>query len=179
MGNQIGLIKSGKEVQTLALSNQQTDALLMPLVLAGTAIAANDWQKALITYLAWKDQSVFGIGTVGFAINDMPWTVENLEEEKRFMLEVAGAVKMKSGWKRLGFEFSQGNLQQLFSNVDKFASMVEALEAKDISQGQEVQERRQSSSINHGLCDQHGTFKHEYGCLICHHIDGYKAGDRA
>lgn len=54
------------------------------LVISGSILAGTNREKELIIWLAQRDQSVVGIGTVGFDIDEMPWTVNSFASEKDF-----------------------------------------------------------------------------------------------
>ncbi|MDE6728657.1 MAG: hypothetical protein K2J80_12080, partial [Oscillospiraceae bacterium] len=61
---------------SLKMSNGLTAVFIDVITLAGSRIAQTVDEKRLIVWLAEKDQSVVGIGTVGFDIREMPWNTE-------------------------------------------------------------------------------------------------------
>ena len=58
MGNRIGLPRTGADIY---LSNMGTAALLIMLVLSGTAIARTEGEKNLVVFLAERDQTYRGL----------------------------------------------------------------------------------------------------------------------
>jgi len=84
MGNCIDLYE-GMEKDGISMSNGTTSVVISILVLAGSRLAISERQKELIVWLAYQDQSVRGIGTVGFYMNEIPWSKDCFEEEKQFL----------------------------------------------------------------------------------------------
>ena len=53
--------------------------------MSGSKIAQSDCERNLIIWLMEKDQSIVGLGTVGFDIMEMPWKKQSFEEQRLFM----------------------------------------------------------------------------------------------
>jgi len=67
MGNTISLpVKFNDVVEPISMSNGLTSVFIEVLVISGSILANTDREKELIIWLAQRDQSVVGIGTVGF-----------------------------------------------------------------------------------------------------------------
>lgn len=60
--------------------------------------------REMTIWLAQQDQSIVGIGTVGFDIDEMPWTIDTFEEEKDFMLRMISNAIKGTGWGKLSYE---------------------------------------------------------------------------
>src|SRR4051794_11236394 len=88
----------------LKMSNGLTAAFIDALVLAGSALAATERAKELIVWLAGHDQSISGLGIVGFDISDIPWTVAGFASERAFLLRVIEAAQSGLGWDRLDYQ---------------------------------------------------------------------------
>lgn len=56
----------------------------------------------MIVYLGNKQQTIVGIGTVGFEIVEMPWQINTFSEDNKFMLKVVSNAKRLLLEKRLG-----------------------------------------------------------------------------
>ena len=81
----------------LHIQNGSTSMLINILCLSGGRLAETESQKRLMVFLAEKNQSVVGIGNVGFNIVDMPWDRRSFHEDKAFMLRVIEGAKNKLG----------------------------------------------------------------------------------
>jgi len=71
MGNTITLCDNCDEkvVESLSMSNGATNVFLDVLALSGSDLAVTARENEFIVWLNQRDQSVVGIGTVGFSIS--------------------------------------------------------------------------------------------------------------
>lgn len=90
MGNVIYL-EGQPEHTALSMSNGLTDTLISALLLSGSQLAKTDQEKRLIVWLAEKDQSAVGMGTVGFSVLDMPWDRNTFEQDRSFLRRTSRA----------------------------------------------------------------------------------------
>ena len=97
MGNVIYL-EGQPEHTALSMGNGLTDTLISALLLSGSQLAKTDHEKRLIVWLAEKDQSAVGMGTVGFSVLDMPWDRNTLEQNRSFLRRTVEQAKMRRGW---------------------------------------------------------------------------------
>lgn len=153
----------------LKMSNGLTAVFIDVMTLAGSRIAQTVDEKRLVVWLAEKDQSVVGIGTVGFDIREMPWNTERFEENKRFMLEVTEAAKNRTGWDKLGY---QPNEKLLFPELEKFAEMISRLTAENVDENASKEWLNSAESDDPVICGFPKCEKHEtlltcFGCHIC------------
>ena len=72
MANTIGINPQSCGRELLQMSNGLTDVFVNVLVLSGSALARTVSEKRLIVWLAEKDQSRMGAGTVDFDLWEMP-----------------------------------------------------------------------------------------------------------
>lgn len=84
----------------------------------------------MIVWVLEKNQSVVGIGTVGFNICDMPWDPEKLEEDKKFIISVLNGIRNRMGWETIDYSPNQ---EMLKSCIDKFESLVLKMTKNDIN----------------------------------------------
>ncbi len=153
----------------LKMSNGLTAVFIDVMTLAGSRLAQTVDEKRLIVWLAEKDQSAVGIGTVGFDIREIPWNTERFEENKRFMLKVIEAAESRTGWDKLGY---QPNEELLLPALKKFAEMISQMTAEDVD---ENETREWFAAAEHDApvlcgfpkCPKHGTLLSCFGCLIC------------
>lgn len=78
MANTISLPKELNDiVEPIGMSNGLTSVFIEVLAISGSILAKTNREKEMIIWLAQRDQSVVGIGTVGFDIDEMPWTIDS------------------------------------------------------------------------------------------------------
>lgn len=151
------------------MSNGLTDVFIDVLILAGSRLAETVDEKRLIVWLAEKDQSKVGMGTVGFDIREMPWNIEHFEESRRFMMKTIELAENKTDWDKLDYA---PNEELLFPVLNKFSGMLSKLSAKDIIQnalGEWLGAADKDDPVFLGFpkCVKHGTLLSCYGCHLC------------
>ncbi len=164
------LISSGEVGDDcIQLSNGLTSVFIDVLTLSGSKLAQNDDEKRLIVWLAEKDQSAVGIGTVGFDISEMPWNIKRFDECKRFMMKTIEAAENRTGWDKLDYQPSE---ELLFPNLKKFAEMIGKLTVNDVYPNA-LEDWRNSAEnddpILNGFpkCPKHEVLMTYLGCLFC------------
>ena len=128
MGNVIYL-EGQPEHTALSMSNGLTDTLISALLLNGSQLAKTDHEKRLIVWLAEKDQSAVGMGTVGFSVLDMPWDRNTLEQNRSFLRRTVEQAKMRRGWELLDYQPSE---ELLLPSLEKFLFLIAQLKQADI-----------------------------------------------
>lgn len=164
MGNIISLNSN-----TISMSNGLTDVFIDVLILAGSRLAETVDEKRLIVWLAEKDQSKVGMGTVGFDIREMPWNIERFEESRRFMMKTIELAESRTDWDKLNYA---PNEKLLFPALNKFSEMISEVVAKDIIQnalGDWLGAADKDDPVFLGFpkCGKHGTLLSCYGCHLC------------
>lgn len=154
---------------SLKMSSGLTAVFIDVMTLAGSRLAQTVDEKFLIVWLAENDQSVVGIGTVGFDIREMPWNTERFEENKRFMLKVIEAAGNRTDWDKLGY---QPNEELLVPVLEKFAEMILRLSVKYVSPnalGEWIMDIDSDDHVICGFpkCPKHGILLTCFGCHIC------------
>ncbi len=172
MGNVISMPEAQEDAApSLSLSNGLTSVFLEVLVLSGSRIANTDREKELIIWLAQRDQSVVGIGTVGFSLEEMPWTADNFAHEKAFMTRTIQGAIQETGWEKLGYtpnkEMVVGRLKDFQLMIDVFQA--EYLDPSHYLEWAEVDEDDESPTIPRGypMCSKHAVYLSCHGCLLC------------
>lgn len=107
------------------MSNGSTSVFIELLLLAGTDLATNLWEKELMVWLAENDQTFRSIGCVGFDVSEMGWTKENFALEKEFVIKVIDSVLNKTNWNKLNYTPHEGIALE---NFDKFKNMIQNYE---------------------------------------------------
>jgi len=113
---------------SLKMNNGLTSVVLSVLALSGSALARTEREKDLVTWLATRDQAIYGIGTVGFDLSEIPWTHEQFEAEKHFVLKMIDAARTKLHWELLSY---QPHEEWVMQRLEKLAGMIEHFK-KDI-----------------------------------------------
>lgn len=154
---------------SLKMSNGLTAVFIDVLTLAGTRVAQTEDEKRFIVWLAEKDQSVVGMGTVGFDIREMPWNTERFEENKRFLLNVIEAAENRTDWEKLGY---QPNEELLIPALKKIAEMISQMTAADtdVNAAREwlaAAEADDPVLCGYPRCEKHETLLTCFGCLFC------------
>lgn len=80
----------------LQMSNGLTSIILDVLVIAGSDLAT-EWEKKIVYWLALHDQSLNGIGCVGFDIEEMGWERDDFDTQKRFILAIIDSALGRHG----------------------------------------------------------------------------------
>lgn len=172
MGNTISLPEELKNiVEPLHMSNGLTSVFLEVLVLSGSILAQTNREKELMIWLAQQDQAIVGIGTVGFDIDAMMWTIDNFEAEKDFMLRVIQSAMEGLGWEQLDYEPNQDMILQALTT---FKEMILVFQQKHVNidhylEWSEVEDDEESPTIPVGYpqCETHGVYLSCFGCMIC------------
>jgi hypothetical protein len=152
------------------MSNGATSVFISVLVISGSLIAKTEREKELIIWLAEHDQSVRGVGTVGFSINDLPWTKNGFKDEKSFLLEVIEASKLKTGWNILEYE---PNEEIIFRFLDNFYKMISGFNEDCINEEKYTDwiklwnDPNMRMPIKFSKCPVHKTYLSWAGCIIC------------
>ncbi|MDE6580020.1 MAG: hypothetical protein K2K41_05755 [Ruminiclostridium sp.] len=160
---------AGNDSECVRINNGLTDVFINVLDLSGSNLAQTAEEKRLIVWLAEKDQSKVGMGTVGFDVCEMPWNIEAFKENKTFLLNVIEGAKNKSGWELLEYT---PNEELLFPCLDMFAQLISKIGADNIKPEalKEWLEAATSSDpvlLGFPQCPKHGALLSCFGCQIC------------
>lgn len=151
------------------MSNGGTSMFINILCLSGGRLAETESEKRLMVYLAEKNQSVCGIGTVGFDITDMPWKRNTFDDDKAFMLRVIEGAANKLGWETLDYEPDEEAAEEY---LDAFRKLAERMTADDITESlltEWLSDADENDPVRCGFpkCRIHNTYISVYGCQVC------------
>lgn len=154
---------------TISMSNGLTSVFIDVLTLAGSRLAQTVDEKRFIVWLAEKDQSKVGMGTVGFDSREMPWNTEHFEENKHFIRKVIEAAENKTDWDKLDYQPSE---ELLFPALKKFGEMIGKLTVNDVYPNaltEWVNSAEKDDPILNGFpkCEKHGALLSCFGCHLC------------
>ena len=159
MGNLITNNKAPGEPY-LKLSNGSTAVLISVLLLSGSDMARDDWERSLVTWLGEHDQSIFGRGVVGFDLDQIAWESGRFAEQQAFVLAIIDRAIERHRWELLDYDppFVQDQLRVLRSLVEQYqVEFVEGLRQWNWRARPERFEK----------CPIHQVYMHAYGCAIC------------
>jgi len=146
----------------LRLSNGGMSVVITILSLAGSHLAKKTCEVDLVTWLASRDQSVFGVGVVGFDLAELPWSKkeETFIRQKDFLLKVVERVGSKEDLYQLDYDppYIDEYVETLFVLVNSFSF-------------HNVSDEKPSWWLppdkQHKKCEKHGVYMHANGCVVC------------
>jgi len=73
--------------KNIQMSNGLRTVLISVLCLAGRDMADTNEKRDILIWLAQRDQSIFGLGIVGFDITEVCWSIDYFDEQKAFLIK--------------------------------------------------------------------------------------------
>lgn len=159
----------GANSGSFMMSNGLTDVFINVLVLSGSRLAKTDGEKRLIVWLAERDQSRVGMGTVGFELGEMPWNAGQFDGCKAFLLNTIRGAEHRLGWETLDYS---PNEEMIFPVLKKFYELVYSFWAEDIKPGgleEWLSAAEDYDPVRRGFpkCEKHGVLLSCFGCQVC------------
>lgn len=159
-----------KDPETLGMSNGLTSVFINVLGLSGSRLAVKDYEKNLIIFLLEKDQTMVGIGTVGFDICEMPWNIDVFKEQKQFLFHVIDDVLLKNGWNQLSYT---PNYDMVTNSMEGFRKLLQKIQIEDIDnegvkEWMEYFEEERKGTDKYPVCEIHNVLLTCFGCQVCH-----------
>lgn len=156
------------------LSNGETSVLLSALVLAGSHLAQDDWERRLVMWFATRDQSIVGGGTVGFDLSHFSWREAHFARQKAFVLSMIDLALRRHGWDRLGYA-----PPQVEDSLLRLRTLVSGFEQRHIGSGPPRSWPWHDERTEFPRCAEHdvvlGFFE---TCLLCNDkVEAAKASD--
>ncbi|WP_236339535.1 hypothetical protein [Paenibacillus plantiphilus] len=156
------------------MSNGLTSVFIDVIVLSGSVLASTNREKEFIIWLAQRDQSVVGIGTVGFSLDELPWCPEQFVSNQQFLLRTINGALARTGWEKLNYEPTE---EFIVNTLRKFERMVAAFRLEDIDtqhyeEWSEIEEGDDCPTIPPGYprCLKHDVYLSCHGCVLCNYI---------
>lgn len=151
----------------IKMSNGLTIVVYSTLIVSMSKLAQSERDFDFYYWLADHDQTVFGIGNVSIDLDEMPWALENFDNEKQFILRV-----IEDAQKNLGYQiFDFGtHPEHLRGNLEDLRMLVMQLNKDDVENApnregylfREVEKPKIKEK-----CSEHGIYKTIFGCYIC------------
>ncbi len=153
------------EDSCLQMSNGGTSVFIGLLAMALSALARSDREKLFARCIAACDQGVVGSGAVGFDVADLPWsnTEEAFGADKRFVIASIERAIAKTDWHKLDY---QPAVDLALENQYTFLGMINCLELQHVV-GEFDPDNFVLMGSSEGLCERHGVYLHEEGCVVC------------
>ncbi len=152
------------DVESLRMNNGLTSVFIEVLALSASTLASTEREKQFAAWLASRDQTVYGIGAVGFDISDMPWTAQGFQVQKDFLLKVIQSSQSKEHWHQLGYQ--PGREDWILSSLEQFRLLITHFSADGIMP-EGVGRRTARMPDAFVKCPKHGVYLHQDGCVIC------------
>ncbi|MET3937518.1 hypothetical protein ABIC22_000330 [Paenibacillus sp. PvP094] len=172
MGNTISMPKDAVSViESIGMSNGLTSVFIEVLSISGSMLARTNREREMTIWLAQRDQSVVGIGTVGFDIDEMPWSIDIFEEEKDFMHRMIAHAIAEAGWEKLSYKPRK---ESLIPCLEQFQTMIHTFNRDDVNldnylEWSEIEEDDDQPTIPPGYpkCENHEVYLSCHGCILC------------
>jgi hypothetical protein len=94
----------------VVMSNGLTSVFLDVLLLSGSDLARTESEVAAVVSLAERDQSIVGLGIVGFDVSELGWAPDRFAEHKQFLLRMVDGAIAGQRWDVLDCEPSTDRL---------------------------------------------------------------------
>ena len=106
---------------TYSISNAWTSVLYSTLLISGSQIAKNKWEKHFLIWLAEHDQNHIGLGIVGIDFDHIFWSITEFKNQKQFILSIAQNAIDEKAWTKLDFDTDEEILTELLNKwIDIF-----------------------------------------------------------
>lgn len=150
------------------MSNGLTDVFIQVLSINASHLAQTDAEIDFAIWIASHDQAIQGRGMVGFDISALPWSIENFEAEKKFLLRAVDSAKAKHYWDMLGYEPRE---ETVLRSLEKFRELIEDFTIEFINRDNlwllVYKGGAMSKPAKREKCSVHGIYLHEVGCVLC------------
>ncbi len=166
MANQI-TFTACTHVQPLRMSNGSTSVFIATLVLAASELAQNQREREWAVWIAGYDQSIFGLGVVGFDLTDLPWQAASFEDDHLFLQRIVAAAQSKTGWQRLSYEPREDWVQR---HLEQFNMMLKALTKAHIALCNAAPWPQLEKPAAFVKCTKHAVYLHAEGCVVCNDV---------
>lgn len=133
------------------------------LLLAGSDLAQSHWEKELITWIGNHDQGIYGLGIVGFDIDQIAWQVSEFEPQKTFLLRVIDTARQRHRWDVLDYD-----PPYVADHLLEFRKLVSAYNAEMVDSDKNWDWFAEPDPHAEFVkCPQHQVYEHVNGCAIC------------
>ena len=150
------------DLPDLDMSNGLTSIFVSVMSMALSSISTENWQKRFAVCMASNDQFVIGGGMIMCDISHFPWTAQNIEAERSFMLMAIDAASAKTGWDRLKYTPKE---ESVIESLHHFRTLITEFSAEHIQKAPYIDRLHLQEEFL--LCTEHGVYQHDCGCPVC------------
>ncbi len=151
------------------MSNSLTHSIYMTMMVEGAKIARTRWEKEFLIWLADHNQSVIGLGIVGFDVCELGWIKEDFVAQKQFLLQLLKNAQANKTYAQhpiyLKEEFGE-------TKITAIHSILEPLQVEDVSEHPRMYYSPQKADKVE-QCPIHEVYmnnldeEQKYRCLLC------------
>lgn len=128
-------------------------------------------EKEFVVWIAQRDQSIIGGGTVGFRIDEMPWSIENFSDDKEFLFSVIDNAILKHWWSALSYTPNEERITRCLTH---FRSLVSEFQKKNVDNSHYLYwsstddiDNTPTIPLDFIKCEKHLIYLSCHGCIIC------------
>lgn len=180
------------DVSDLKMNNALSGRFFVALALSCSALAATPAQEVIAQWLATRDEDLFGLGALGFDVNELPWDPLHFSSQRDFLLAATTDAMTGERWQTL-LDLDATRQQHVLDSLGRFRQLVEHLTQRDLPMqpGQDMPDQPDRKAQSAGevapfeRCPIHGVFLHEepggpdapapphpwgYRCIVCNSV---------
>jgi hypothetical protein len=153
------------------MSNGLTSVFLDVVLLSGSDLARTDPEVVTVVSLAERDQSIPGLGIVGFDVSELGWTPDRFAEHKQFLPRMVDGAVAGQRWDVLAYE---PNIDRLLPSLAEFRELIERFPVSACPQGPFTSPwSTLGLRSNRAMCPRHAVFLHNLNvddarcCQLC------------
>jgi len=161
--------------QIVGFSNSVTDCLYCGILIEGSVIAVNNWEKRFMTYLADKNQNVVGLGIVGIDLIDLEWSKLYFKEQKDFLLKIVHDSRINKSYNKYVFQLKEDIGNRMLNDIE---NLIIELNENQISENS-FRFYSEPPESEFEMCNIHGVYMNylnvdrKHRCLLCSNDETY------
>jgi hypothetical protein len=155
----------------IMMSNGLTSVFFDVLLLSGSDLARTDSEVATVVSLAERDQSIVGLGIVGFDVSELGWVPDRFDDHKQFLLRVIDGATAGQRWHVLDYE---PDTDRLLPCLAEFRDLVERFPVSACPPGAFTAPwSTVGLRSDRAMCPRHGVYLHNLNendircCQLC------------
>jgi hypothetical protein len=152
------------DLESLMMSNGSTAVFISVMAIAMSIHASTEQQKRIAAWIASRDQGVRGNGIAGFDLEEIPWSIESFEADRRFLLQAVDAAMNREGWERLDYT---PKTDSALSSLTDFRALLTEFSPAHVIPLSEQKYLLDDVPTSPALCNKHNIYLHSQGCVIC------------
>lgn len=147
-----------EQIPDLWMSNSVTSTFISVMCLATSRLATTKNQQRLAVWLGGRDQTVLGLGCVGFDLAELPWRAETFTHDREFLIFSTSQARAQLGWHVLSYT---PDTPEFHAKLAAFQNMLERFA---LVQGLPDELKSPETFTK---CQKHDVFRHDLDCVVC------------